>query len=282
LKAFQDTEGGKPVLIGEFGILYPQNGCADYINDVLTICKDYGWHFALWDWRRSAGQEWNIEQFQQSLPSKSLLTSWQTVLSFFNAPPIPKSVSPVNDTSFRFIPCFKWDSLTSYTKYDVELFLQNDMVFSSYDISNANVIISPELLIEGKHYYWHVRSKNPGGKVENISGWSPLYHFYVLAVTDIFSEIKKEFKLEGNYPNPFNPSTVIKYNIPVSAFVTLKIYDASGREVSTLKNEFQNAGSYDVNFNASNLSSGVYYYKLTATNNGAAAFTSVKRMVLIK
>lgn len=282
LKNFQDAEGGKPVFIGEFGIMYPQNGCADYINDVLAICNDYGWHFALWDWRRGESQEWNIEHFQESIPSKSLLTSWQTVLSYFNAPPVPNAVSPVNDSGFRFISCLKWDSLTSYTKYDVELFLQNEMVFSVYDISNANVSISPELLIEGKHYYWHIRSKNPGGKSENISGWSPLYHFYVLAVTDNFSEINKEFSLEGNYPNPFNPSTVIKYNIPVSAFVTLKIYDVSGREVSTLKNEIQNEGSYDVNFNASGLSSGVYYYKLTAAKNNAVNFVSVKKMVLIK
>lgn len=282
LKEFQDTEGGKPVLIGELGILYPQTGCTDYINDVLGICKDYGWHFALWDWRRGSGQEWNIEHFPQNSPSKTQLTSWQTVLSYFHAPPVPNAISPVNDSSLRYLSYLKWDSLTSYTKYDVELFLENEMLFSAYELSNSSVVISPDILIEGRHYYWHVRSKNPGGQIENNSVWSPLYHFYVIAVTDNISESKKEFKLEGNYPNPFNPSTVIKYNIPSPAFVTLKIYDASGREVSTLKNEFQYAGSYDVNFNASNLSSGVFFYKLTVSNNGAVSFTSVKRMILIK
>jgi hypothetical protein len=251
---------------------------------VLQICKDYGWHFAFWDWRRGPGQEWNIEHFGQSInsPSKTLLSSWQTVLSYFNAPPVPKAVSPVNDSNLRFVSYLKWDSLTSYTKYDVELFLENEMIFSAYDISNPSAAISSVIPIEGKHYYWHVRSKNPGGKTENISGWSSMYHFYIIAVSDNFTEAKKEFNLEGNYPNPFNPSTVIKYNIPSPAFVTLKIYDASGREVSTLKNEFQNAGSYDVNFNALSLSSGIYFYKLTASNNGAVTFTSVKKMVLIK
>ena len=86
-----------------------------------------------------------------------------------------------------------------------------------------------------------------------------------------------EYSLEQNYPNPFNPSTTIKYEIPEAALVTIKVYDISGKEVATLVNENMNYGRYEVKFNGDNLSTGVFYYKLTAGN-----FTEVKKMILIK
>lgn len=85
------------------------------------------------------------------------------------------------------------------------------------------------------------------------------------------------FALEQNYPNPFNPSTLISYSIPQNSFVTLKVYDIIGNEVATLINQSQSAGKYDVRFDASNLSNGVYIYSIK-TNN----FTSTKKMMLIK
>lgn len=85
------------------------------------------------------------------------------------------------------------------------------------------------------------------------------------------------FYLGQNYPNPFNPSTNIKYSIPADGNVTLKMYDILGEEVSTLVNEFQQAGTFDVVFDGSNLSSGVYYYQLTS-----GELTSTKKMMLTK
>lgn len=85
------------------------------------------------------------------------------------------------------------------------------------------------------------------------------------------------FSLSQNYPNPFNPSTIIQYSIPDAQNVELKVYDLLGREVQTLVNTVQNPGSYNVMFNAQNLSSGVYFYRLTTGN-----YTNVKKMTLIK
>jgi hypothetical protein len=85
------------------------------------------------------------------------------------------------------------------------------------------------------------------------------------------------YSLEQNYPNPFNPSTTINYALPVSGNVTLKVYNLIGQEVASLVNEFQREGSYDVRFDASKLSSGVYFYSLSAGN-----FTQVKKMMLVK
>lgn len=85
------------------------------------------------------------------------------------------------------------------------------------------------------------------------------------------------FSLQQNYPNPFNPATIIKYNLPKNTFVTLKIFDVLGREVKTLVNEFQNSGIKEVNFDASSLTSGVYFYSITAGD-----FSDVKKMILAK
>lgn len=91
-----------------------------------------------------------------------------------------------------------------------------------------------------------------------------------------------EFYLYQNYPNPFNPATKIKYEIPGqtrndNAFVTLKIYDILGKEIKTLVNEEKPAGNYEVEFDASNFSSGIYFYKLQAGN-----FVETKKMVLLR
>jgi hypothetical protein len=102
--------------------------------------------------------------------------------------------------------------------------------------------------------------------------------------TGIFSNsgqpnVPLEYKLGQNYPNPFNPSTTIEYSVPQNSFVTLKVYDISGKEVATLVNTETSAGNYSLNFNADvyHLSSGIYFYKLTAGNEVA-----VKKLLLIK
>ncbi|HCA43973.1 MAG TPA: hypothetical protein DEP28_12065, partial [Bacteroidetes bacterium] len=80
------------------------------------------------------------------------------------------------------------------------------------------------------------------------------------------SEIPSEYKLNQNYPNPFNPTTNINFEIPVSSFVSLKVYDVRGREISTLVNSHLNAGSHTFMFDASGLTSGVYFYTLQTNN----------------
>ena len=91
------------------------------------------------------------------------------------------------------------------------------------------------------------------------------------------SEIPEKFRLEQNYPNPFNPVTNLEFGISDMGFVSLKIYDLLGKEVATIVNAELKAGTYKYNFDASNLSSGIYFYKLSSKN-----FSETKRMILLK
>ena len=96
--------------------------------------------------------------------------------------------------------------------------------------------------------------------------------------------IPDKFLLLQNYPNPFNPATKIKYSIPAvesvhaaALHIVLKVYDLLGREIITLVNEKKPAGNYEVNFNAANLSSGVYFYRIEA-----GSFAATKKLLLLK
>lgn len=98
-----------------------------------------------------------------------------------------------------------------------------------------------------------------------------------LGIGQTVSTMPSNFQLDQNYPNPFNPSTVIRYQLPEFSHVTLKVYDVLGREVETLLDGKQNAGYYNVTFNANKLASGVYFYELRTDHN-----TSFKKMLLLK
>lgn len=99
----------------------------------------------------------------------------------------------------------------------------------------------------------------------------------VLDVKDLNTGIPAAYELGQNYPNPFNPTTQIRFGLPEAGLVSMKVYNLIGQEVATLVNEYRNAGNHVVDFNASKLTSGVYFYAITANN-----FTSTKKMLLLK
>ena len=110
-------------------------------------------------------------------------------------------------------------------------------------------------------------------------GYNKMTFYYsnpTTAVIDITSDIL-DFRLSQNYPNPFNPSTIINYSLPHSGLVQLKVYDLLGREVATLVNKEQTKGNYKINFNASNLTSGIYFYKLQSGD-----FSEMKKLILLR
>ena len=110
--------------------------------------------------------------------------------------------------------------------------------------------------------------------------WTGIYPYYSNLSTLGVTKSKGtpgDFYISQNYPNPFNPTTTINYSVPTRTFVSLKVFDILGREVTTLVNEEKSAGNYSVNFNGANLSSGVYFYSISAGN-----FKQVKKLIMLK
>ncbi|MDX9712940.1 MAG: T9SS type A sorting domain-containing protein [Ignavibacteriaceae bacterium] len=104
-----------------------------------------------------------------------------------------------------------------------------------------------------------------------------LFNVNTTDVQSVNSNLPIAVELEQNFPNPFNPSTTISFSIPTEEFVTLKVFNSLGEEVAELVNETKPAGNYSVSFDAANLSSGIYFYKITAGN-----FSDTKKMIILK
>jgi photosystem II stability/assembly factor-like uncharacterized protein len=115
------------------------------------------------------------------------------------------------------------------------------------------------------------------GWAVTASGLISRYNETVTGITHNENEVPSSYSLSQNYPNPFNPSTKITYQLPKSENVRVTVFDLLGREVAVLVNEFKTAGTYNIEFNASQLSSGVYLYRIDA-----GEFKDVKKMVLVK
>jgi Secretion system C-terminal sorting domain len=112
-------------------------------------------------------------------------------------------------------------------------------------------------------------------KISNENGIMALRSFI------FYYSAPKEFRLDQNFPNPFNPTTIIQYQLPRDSRVTLKVYDILGREVTTLVNKEEKAGYKEVRFNGSRYASGVYIYRLIAESKGNN-YMSVKKMMMVK
>jgi subtilisin-like proprotein convertase family protein len=116
-----------------------------------------------------------------------------------------------------------------------------------------------------------------GGDTGNIIGWGLRFNGAVTNIEPISNTVPGTYALHQNYPNPFNPVTNIRFDIPKASNVKLVVYDILGREVKTLVNEFKNPGAYELQFDASNIASGTYFYKIEAGD-----FVQIKKMVLVK
>jgi hypothetical protein len=111
--------------------------------------------------------------------------------------------------------------------------------------------------------------------------WSDTFSVFIYkdptGLTESYITIPIEFALQQNYPNPFNPSTMINYQLPMISDVELSIYNLLGQKIKTLVSERQEAGSHQVEWDASGFSSGVYYYKINA-----GEYQAVRKMILVR
>jgi hypothetical protein len=124
--------------------------------------------------------------------------------------------------------------------------------------------------VETGTYFYRLKQIDFGGR----------YAYSDVVQVDVAAPVN--FALEQNYPNPFNPSTIIKFSLAADSKVSLTVFDVLGQEVSNLINGNLSAGLHEINFNASNINSGVYFYRIDATAVDGTNFSSVKKMILTK
>lgn len=207
---------------------------------------------------------------------------FSNVWNFTTVPPVPLVpvlISPPNN-SIDIPPnvLLDWTAVQFASGYRIQI--SNDSTFNTI-VYDTNSVITDSLRIRygilnsNSKFYWKVNAFNISG-----SGvWSTTWSFTVnlTLLTQVNIEVPNKFTLHQNYPNPFNPSTKIRFEVPKIDVIKLVVYDCLGREVSIPVNQQLNPGTYEVDLHGSNMTSGVYFYKIFTDN-----YTETKKMVLLK
>jgi hypothetical protein len=193
-------------------------------------------------------------------------------------PTTPTLISPSNHSiNVSFTPTLFWNTVSGAINYKVQVSTNTGFtnIVDSATVSTNQRTIPAGKLNLASTYYWRVNATNANG----TGNWSEVWDFttIITGVQKITSEIPNEYKLYNNYPNPFNPVTNIKFDMPKSSDTKITVYDLQGKEVGTLINQKIEAGSYSVDWNASNFSSGIYFYSIKTDY-----FSDTKKMILLK
>jgi hypothetical protein len=174
--------------------------------------------------------------------------------------------------------CFNWMNVAGI-RYRLQV--STDQNFPAWAIVYDQIVDAPPTcvygLVTGLTYYWRIAtSYEPSGP---FGGWVTLYFTAgnPVGITPINGEIPKMYALGQSYPNPFNPSTKIKFDVPKEGNVKISVYDITGKEMKNLVNQAVKPGTYEIDFNGSNLSTGVYFYTMISGD-----FVQTKKMMLIK
>ncbi|MBZ0203064.1 MAG: T9SS type A sorting domain-containing protein [Ignavibacteria bacterium] len=212
----------------------------------------------------------------------SAIWNFKTIVS----PPVaaPVLLAPPNGAANVVLtPTLDWNDVYGVTGYKVNV--SEDPLFNTVLIDSTIGTASQFTIPAGKlsgstSYYWRIRGFNVGG----FGPWSVTWNFntMVIGISVIGNEIPKEFRLYNNYPNPFNPLTKIKFDIPAvsgvnSLSVRLTVYDITGKEAAIILNKDMQPGKYEADWNASGFASGIYFYRLETSE-----FVDIKKMVLLK
>jgi endo-1,4-beta-xylanase len=275
---------GLPIYITEFDI--------NEADDAIQL-QNYQIYFPLfWDhpavkgitlWGYAENAVWKPYAFvvdYRNAPRPAL--KWLS--SYIAAPPIPIPLSPIGTSGIPRNPKLIWRSSASATSYSVQVSNDSTLYTTLVDVSVSDTVLQLSPLRPNTTHYWRVSATNQYG----TSDYSPALSFVagstVVGVEES-GQVPEGFALHQNYPNPFNPQTTISFQLPASSgversavsFVRLSVYDELGREVATLVNEQKSAGVHTVTWNAQDIPSGVYVYRLIAGDR-----TDSKKMLLVK
>lgn len=204
--------------------------------------------------------------------------------------PLNNSINQSIDLTFKWFKSIDQIVTTKLSTNSVNDFYEPDVVSNYWfelatDASFSNTVLRDSSIIDtirfisnlstATDYWWRVKAKNQAGW--SIFSWNFKFTTGTTGVRAIENSIPDKYELYSNYPNPFNPTTNIKFAIPKSSEVKITVYDILGNEAAVLVNEQLQAGTYQTDWDASRYSSGVYFYRIQAGD-----FTETKRMTLIK
>ena len=225
---------------------------------------------------------WKVEAI--NIGGTSYFTGNFTFTTIVAAPGVPAALLPASAaTNVARRTRFVWNAVLNATKYRLQIATDNAFATVVRDttvaLDTTAILQSP--LDATADYYWHVNAQNLGGASDFST--ARLFSTGSTLAVDEVAAVPKAYGLNQNYPNPFNPSTKISYDVPKMSQVKIVIYDVLGRVVATLVDGVQAASKYTVDWNASNVATGVYFYRMTAKSvDGSGDFTSVKKLLLMK
>lgn len=246
------------------------------MGDELTQTSGWSSNPAKWKFKYTSNVKAELtapEDFGTNLPL-TLLIDWN-------------SVNQTADTLFATV-CSKranWNWTPSKrvinlaaVSYGVQISTNDNftaIVFDTAGLTNTQINVPAGKLSLNTLYFWRVKAYSAAGTFT----YSVIRNFMTTATSSTGNEnlYIKEYKFYTNYPNPFNPSTTIKFDIPQTTNVKLEIFDMLGNKIQTLSNENYKAGTYSFDFNAAGLASGIYFCRIEAGD-----FSAVQKMTLIK
>ncbi len=197
----------------------------------------------------------------------------------------PSLIAPANNaTEQNLTLTLDWNNVTNAATYGVQVSTDenfNTLVIDGSSLPTSDYSIPSGILSENTKYYWRTNASN----TQSTSDWSVVWNFTTKLGTSVgtyMSGIPDHFQLNQNYPNPFNPTTKIRYALPETAQVNLIIINLLGQQVAELVNGRFSAGYFEAVFEAGNLSSGTYIFKLAAKGDSGKEYIFSRKMQLVK
>ena len=229
--------------------------------------------------RAIAGLEGHMTFFWRVRAGNASGTGTYSSVSHFTTgfPAAPFLAEPPNlQLNVPLEPTFRWNAAPTASAYRFQISLMSDFSELTLDTSNiADTALAVSGLQLNRIYNWRVRASSGLG----TSPWSPAFRFRTVQTSDVAAEaeLPTTYMLSQNFPNPFNPTTQIRFAVPSAGRVVLTVFDVLGREETTLVDSDFPAGTYTVAWNASGTASGIYFYRMQS-----GSFVETKRMLLLR
>lgn len=273
---------GLPIYISEFDLGNIANSGTP--NDSVQLALYQQKFPVLWEhpavqgitlWGYVQGQTWQYTAYLlRSNGTERPALQWLRLYLAIPMPPV--LVSPVETTGEPRNTLLVWHPSASALWFELQIATNSTFSSDVMDFTVVDTLTRLSPLATNARFYWHVRASNDSG----ASAYSVTASF---ATGDLIVAVKElegtptEFALSQNYPNPFNPTTQIGFSIPKLSHVSLRVYNLLGQEVAMLFDGIRQPGNYVVTFNGTRLASGVYLYRLIASD-----FAKTRRLVLVR